>query len=372
MNRDDAACAAALASLGIAPARLRRVLAGRSPRRAWDELAAGVHPEDPTGRLRGAARLDLPATVWRRCASAGVTVVPLGAPAYPASLADDPEAPAVLFVTGDAAALDAWPRVAVVGTRSATTVGREVAHDMGRHLAAAQAVVVSGLAPGIDSAALSGASEVAGARAVAVLGAAHDALSTPEQRRLAGCITEAGCVVSELPPGTDSARWRFAVRNRVMAALAQLVVVVECHVQGGALHTVRAARRRRVPVAGVPGPLRSSSSAGTNQLLVDGAACVRHGSDAASLLARLSGWQPAHPVAATGLPARPDAVVLDPSCAKVLEALDHDPVGLDAMVLRTGKSLSSVSLALERLAEAGLASAEGGFWTCRGRGPGRR
>jgi DNA protecting protein DprA len=361
------------------------------PRRAWDLLAEGGHPEDPAGRARVLARPGRPDVLWRRCLGAGVSVVTLGSPAYPGALAADPEAPAVLFYSGSPGALAARPRVAVVGTRSASSTGREVARHVGGCLARAGAVVVSGLAAGIDSEALAGAVE-AGGVAVAVLGAAHDALHEPDQRRLARLVEQAGCVVSELPPGAESARWRFAARNRVMAALAQLVVVVECHEAGGALHTVRAARRRNVPVAAVPGSVRASSSAGTNALLAAGAFCVRHGDDVVSLLARLA--EPGQ-LAEPGRLAEPGELAepgrqrtaastltrrtgprgaakgeLDPLSRRVLGALDEEAVSLDAVVLRTGESLSSVALALERLAAAGLARSEAGFWTrC---GPSRR
>jgi DNA protecting protein DprA len=355
------------------------------PRRAWDLLAEGGHPEDPAGRARVLARPGRPDVLWRRCLGAGVSVVTLGSPAYPGALAADPEAPAVLFYSGSPGALAARPRVAVVGTRSASSTGREVARHVGGCLARAGAVVVSGLAAGIDSEALAGAVE-AGGVAVAVLGAAHDALHEPDQRRLARLVEQAGCVVSELPPGAESARWRFAARNRVMAALAQLVVVVECHEAGGALHTVRAARRRNVPVAAVPGSVRASSSAGTNALLAAGAFCVRHGDDVVSLLARLAEpgqlAEPGRQRTAVSAPAGARALTrwtgprgaakgdLDPLSRRVLGALDEEAVSLDAVVLRTGESLSSVALALERLAAAGLARSEAGFWTrC---GPSRR
>lgn len=375
------ACAAALASLGLSPARLRRVLGASSPGRAWSELADGTHPEDPSGRAQALVRRCRPEELWHRCRALGVTIATIDSPSYPRSLAADAEAPAVLFMSGRPQALDGWPRVAVVGTRSASAPGCEVAEDIGRCLARSGAVVVSGLAAGIDSAALGGAVE-AGGTAVAVLGTAHDGLPAGRQRRLADDIGQAGCLVSELPPGTESARWRFAVRNRVMAALAQLVVVVECHRQGGALYTVGVARHRNVPVAAVPGSVRSSSSEGTNALLVAGAACVRHGDDAVALLARLSGWRPqgaggsrsatsdrGEAAAAGGHPAH---VPLDRVSGEVLAALEHEAVGLDAVVLRTGESVASVALALERLAEMGLARSEGGFWTRSAPGAGRR
>jgi DNA processing protein len=254
--------------------------------------------------------------------------------------------------------------VTVVGTRSATGAGLELAHGIGRDLAGSGAVVVSGLAHGIDSAVLAGALGARRMPPVAVLGAAHDAQTPQEQLALRRRIADVGAVLSELPPGAPSARWRFAVRNRVMAAAAQLVVVVECHCSGGSLHTVRAARRRGVPVAAVPGSLRSPASAGTNALLVDGAHCVRSGADTVALLSRLTGWVPGSAVVSGGQPTEREPAELDGPAAAVLAALDHDAAGLDTVVLRSGVDLGEAAVALERLAEQGLAVSEGGFW-CR-------
>ena len=373
LPEEDHASAAALASLGLSPARLRRLLAGVRPTEAWSLLRSGSHPDDPDGRLAAGCHGGLPERLARRCHSADLSILVLGAAGYPRRLADDPEAPAVLFVRGDSHVLDAEPRAAVVGTRSASELGRRVAFDMGAALAASGAGVVSGLALGIDCAALSGAvtaAECSLAPAVAVLGTAHGTLGTAEQRRLACSIAETGAVISELPPGAPGARWRFAVRNRVMAALADVVVVVECHADGGALHTVRAARRRQVPVAAVPGSLRCSASEGTNALLAEGAFCVRDGRDMLSLLTRLTDWVPASSRSgAWPAPAPAPTGGLDPLDVSVLDALQGEGLGLDTLVLRTGLSLASVALALERLADAGLALSEGGFWARRGSAP---
>jgi DNA processing protein len=364
---EDEACAAALAWLGTSPARLRRLLIGYRARQAWEAVVAGDHPEDPAGRARALADPALPEQLARRCEASGISVRVLGSAGYPPCLARDVQAPAVVFVEGNIEALEAARRVALVGTRSATATGRLVAQDMARALAERSVAVISGLAEGIDMAALAGALEAgAGAGAVAVLGTAHDAPGTSAQRRLCRSLAEHGVVLSELPPGAASARWRFAVRNRIMAALAHVVVVAECHSAGGALHTVRAARRRGIPVAVVPGSVNSPASEGTNALLVTGAHCVRHGADVIDLLARLTRWRPEPPAAGEPVENRGDAAGLDPITAAVLGALEHDPVGLDALVLRTGASLAVVSLALERLVAGGLAVGEAGFWSRAG------
>ena len=233
-------------------------------------------------------------------------------------------------------------------------------------------MVVSGLAPGIDSAAHAGALGTAdGAPAVGVLGTALDAPASPVPVALRAELAVRGALLGEIPPGAHSARWWFAVRNRVMAALAHVVVVVECHHRGASLHTVAAGLARGVTIMAVPGSVRSPASAGTNQLLVEGAAPARHADDvlAAVDLAVVGRPEIAPPVRLCR-PARPvatrgRATPLPPTLSRVRAALDHDLATLETVVRRSGLSPGEASLALERLAEAGLAVGGGGRWTRR-------
>jgi len=353
--------AAALAALGISPARLRRILHGWEPAAAWAALQAGTHPEDPDGRARGGAHPALAADVARRCERLGLRVLVLGRPGYPASLASDLEAPAVLFSSGDLAPLGPQRRrVAIVGTRSASPTGLAAARAIGHTLAAAGVVVVSGLATGIDCAALTGALDARGAPAVAVLGTGHDGRAMPGQRKLRAELAGRGVVLSEQAPGQPSPRWRFVTRNRIMAALSALVVVVESHNQGGALHTVTAARRRGIPVAAVPGSVANRAADGANALLVSGARCVRHGDDVLEVLGLAAGHRA--PTSGPGSDRSCPTPSLDPPTAAVLAALDPEPVDLGTVVLRAGTSVADVATALERLAQLGLAGAERGWW----------
>jgi DNA processing protein len=323
----------------------------------------GTHPDDPDGRSHSEATSDLPHELARRCHHAGVEVAVFGSDHYPQRLLADAEPPAVLFVRGDPYCGTGRPAVAVVGTRSATAAGREAAFEIGRALAEAGIVVVSGLAPGIDLAALSGALSSEGAPGVAVLGAAHDDLVRHEQRHVADRLAESGAVLSELPPGVSSARWRFAVRNRILVGLADLVVVVECHAQGGALHTVEYARRRAVPIAALPGSTSSSASEGTNALLVEGAACVRRGDDVVALLEHVTGRRATERSRTPRrLPGPTQEPTLDDPAVRVLDAVGADPITLQGVVLRSGVSLSAAALALEQLSERGAVRGEGGFW----------
>jgi hypothetical protein len=156
------AYAAALAGLPeMTPVRLVSVLETLDPIEAWTALAQGTNPGDPKRRFAAAARATDPAEVGERYRRVGVQILLPGQGGYPSRLVGDPGAPAVLFSHGDPSVLEDRRQVAIVGTRSATPYGRQVAADLGRDLASAGVVVVSGLARGIDGAAHAGALSVA-------------------------------------------------------------------------------------------------------------------------------------------------------------------------------------------------------------------
>jgi len=368
-SEDDRSYAAVLAGLGASPATLRRFLDGHGARAAWTALARGEHPVDPTGRYRDAARRARPDDMALACRRAGVEVAVLGAPTYPRSLATDRDPPGVLFWRGDLGAMDRCPRVAVVGTRAASPRGRDIATAMGAGLARAGAVVVSGLARGIDCAAHRGALlDDADVPVVAVLGTGIDAPMDPQRAALRDAAVRRGVVASEIPPGAARARWWFAVRNRVMAALADVVVVIECHDRGGSLHTVAAARRRGVTVAAVAGGAESSCSMGTNRLIADGAVPVRDAADVLDVVSARGGG------AASTSPDRSRRAVAgtddDARCrphfdadeAALWQALGDEAVTLETVVRRSGLSIATASAAFERLAVDGLVRDDGGWW----------
>ena len=197
---------------------------------------------------------------------------------YPAALRSDPGAPAVLFSRGTPSVIGGRPCVAIVGTRSATAYGLQTASELGRDLASAGVVVVSGLALGIDGAAHTGALRTERddpAPPVAVVGTGLDVLYPKSNASLWREVESHGVVFSEAALGTTPRARVFPARNRIIAALSDVVVVVECQLGGGALYTAEAAARRSIPVCAVPGSVRSPASAGTNGLLVDGCTPVR-------------------------------------------------------------------------------------------------
>jgi DNA processing protein len=280
--------AAALAGLaGMTPVRLAKLLDGFRPALAWEAVRAGIHPADPQHRfVRTSRRTDL-GHVEERYQREGVKVLLPDMVEYPSMLVGDPGAPAVLFALGNPAVLEGAPRVAIVGTRSATPYGRQVASELARDLAAEGVVVVSGLAAGIDGAAHNGALAAGdnAAPPVAVVGTGLDVVYPPSNHELWGRVAGAGTVLSESALGTKPHPGVFPARNRIIAALSDVVVVVESHYKGGSLYTAEAAARRSIPVCAVPGSVRSRASNGTNALLVDGCTPIR---DATDVLVALS------------------------------------------------------------------------------------
>jgi DNA processing protein len=249
---------------------------------------------------------------------------------YPPRLRDLRCPPDPLWIVGDPASLAA-SCVAVVGTRRMTAYGERVARELAAACAAAGAVVVSGFAQGIDTAAHRGALD-AGGRTVAVLGEGIELfLATLRGRRrpLAPRIRANGALVSQYRPRFPAQPWTFVRRNATIAALAEAVVVVEAGQVSGALITARDALRLGRPLFAVPGPLGSAASVGTNALIARG--------DARALISA------AALVEALGRPARaPAAAPTDP----VLEALATGPLDFDSLVRRSGGARDATEAAL--------------------------
>jgi DNA processing protein len=199
---------------------------------------------------------------------------------FPAGLRDAADAPWALIGRGDPALLDRVEpeaTITIVGARRASTYGRDVARELARELAAAGLVVASGLAFGIDACVHRGALEAG--TTIAVLGCGVDLAYPASHRSLWRQICEQGLVLSELPPGTGVWRWTFPARNRIMAALAGMTVVVEAAQRSGSLITADLAADLGRDLGAVPGPVTSRYSAGTNELLAGGACLVRDAQD---------------------------------------------------------------------------------------------
>lgn len=198
-------------------------------------------------------------------------ILPITDPCYPWLLRHIADPPLVLFVDGDPACLD-QPSLAVVGSRSPTPQGREIARDFGRALGRAGFVIVSGLARGIDGAAHQGTLEKG--RTVAVCGHGLDSVYPAAHRRLGEAIRKQGALISEFPTGTPPRRPHFPRRNRLISGLCLGTLVVEAGMQSGSLITARLAAEQNREVFAVPGSIHSPQSRGCHSLIRKGATLV--------------------------------------------------------------------------------------------------
>jgi DNA processing protein len=229
-------------------------------------LAEGGVPAAVLAGVRRVARDEAPALLERVVADGWRWLTPPD-PDYPALLPALSDPPLGLFVRGD---LPNGPATAVVGSRRATAYGRQVAGLVARELAAAGVAVVSGMARGVDAAAHRGALE-SGGPTVAVWGTGPDRVYPAEHRRLAEEIAAHGALVTEYLPGTPPRRHHFPQRNRILAGMAPVTVVVEAAARSGALVTARLALEEGREVFAVPGSILSHLSVGPNTLLKLGA-----------------------------------------------------------------------------------------------------
>jgi DNA processing protein len=261
-----------------------------------EDLVAAVAPHDGV-RLLEAAEAASEESLFASLAAAQCWACCRHDPLYPAALREAPGAPWALIGRGEASMLAEIAEragvVAVVGARRASAYGREVARTLGRELAGAGIVVVSGMAFGVDACAHRGALEEG--RTVAVLGCGPDVAYPAAHRSLWRRVQERGLVLSELPPGTGAWRWSFPARSRIMAALAGMTVVVEAAARSGSLVTARIACDLGREVGAVPGPITSRVSAGANDLIAEGAYPIRDLDDIlAPLLVDLGRADPPH------------------------------------------------------------------------------
>ena len=370
MTLPTEAFAAALAGLpAMGPARLAALLEGLTPRAAWARVSEGgalaheavaavcrPNPAMIAATWKRAARATDVASCWSAYAANDVGVRVLGQPGYPTALAYDHDAPRVLFHRGDLDALDG-DRAAIVGTRRCTRYGHDVARELGRDLARAGVRVVSGLALGIDGAAHQGvldATSGGGAPPVGVVGSGLDVVYPRAHRALWAKVAGAGVLLSEAPLGAVPEPWRFPARNRIIAALATVVVVVESHARGGSRHTVDEAEARCRPVLAVPGSVRNAASTFTNELLAEGCHPARDVTDVLVALGLNASASGAAPVERRPVP--------DPDGARILDALGWEAATLDQVAARTAQSPAQLSLALNRLERDGWVAVRSGWW----------
>ena len=272
-------------TLGPRSPHLRPLLAAfRTPEAVFAASEAELRAAAPEmGRgtlssiLRGRAH-ESAAKIVRWCHMHRVRILCYDAPDYPACLRAIDEPPAVLYCRGELPDMDAALSVGVVGMRKPDAYGVRVAYKLSFEMAAAGAVIVSGMAEGIDGVA-SVAAINAGSRTVAVFGSGIDIVYPKKHTRLAREIVEHGAIVTEYAPGTRPYGYNFPVRNRLISALSSALLIAEASESSGALITARYAIAQGKPLFAVPGDITAARSAGTNQLVADGVTPVRSSED---------------------------------------------------------------------------------------------
>jgi DNA processing protein len=298
-------------------------------------------------------------------AGAGRRLVTWGSPEFPPLLAGIADAPLVLFVEGDTAALS-LPQLAIVGSRSPTLLGRDTALQFARQAVAAGLAVTSGLALGIDAASHRGALQARGIT-VAVLGCGLDAIYPRAHAGLAReIVDQGGALVSDLPTGVAPLRHHFPRRNRIISGLSVGTLVVEAALQSGSLITARLAGEQGREVFAVPGSIHNPRARGCHRLIRQGAKLVETADDIfvelGALLDGLCAALRAEATDAQGVFGRE----LDKDYEILLDALGFAPASIDTLVARSGFAADAVaSMLLILELEGRVAQQHGGLYSLR-------
>ena len=375
LSKDQITAAALCALPKIGPKRLMTLLKHHDPQTAWavvqgrakpnEVVAAMLRVENLVTLLKHRATQDLQDQIERRCIKAGIKITIFGDENYPRALIADLAPPAVLFYFGDLSALNNR-RVGMVGTRSATASGRYLASHIAYDLATNDVCVVSGLARGIDAWAHRGAlraleSRLADrladrtvGRPVGVVASGLDVVYPRENAQLWQDIATHGALISESAPGSPPEAFRFPLRNRILAALSEVLVVVESRDTGGSMITVDEAQKRDVTVLAVPGSPRNVASNGTNQLIQQGCLPIIGAQDV---------------LVALGLDNRraqeniyDPRVRLSTSDQNLVSMMAGAPFTLDNFVIRSDLATIDAAVSLGRLEALGWVVENSGWW----------
>ena len=284
----------------------------------------------------------------RRCTARQIHILTYDDPEYPLAFSRIPDMPLVLYCTGDPRWLNEPAAVGMVGTRRPSEYGQQAASDIGRGLARAGAVIVSGLADGLDSAGHRAAVEEH-CPTIGVMGVPIDRTYPAANRELRRQIERKGCVISEYPPESEAVGpVGFLQRNRLIAALSGALVVVEAKEKSGTMSTVAHAERYNRPVFAVPGSIYSPTSSGTNALLRDGrarAACTAK--DLFDILG-LRGPKPA-----SALPRQAPQPTLSGNERLVLSCIGPKAQGVEELSVKSGLPASALLAVLMKLELSG-------------------
>lgn len=328
---------------GIGPARLARLIERcGSVEAAWgassaDLLAAGLDPRTSAALQETRRTIDLDAAL-ARVAEVGAYLLTRPDADYPELLGQIDNAPPLLYVRGALASVDSWS-LAVVGTRTPTSYGREVTRQLVGELASNGVTIISGLAMGIDAVAHAAALD-AGGRTLAVLGSGIDILSPERNQALARRIVQHGALITDYPLGMKPLPANFPPRNRIISGLAPGTLVIEAGEKSGAHITVGFALDQGRDVFAVPGSILSAKSKGTNALIRNGATPV---TSAADVLEALN---------LQAAPVQQELASLlsdDPEEAALLECLSAEPQHADILARAAGLPAAVVAARLTLL-----------------------
>lgn len=349
---------AALAALPLqTPRRLRMLLQAGTSEEMWNALRRKEKPlvgiDETVWRAWHGVSHSLLESTAHKCEKAKITVATFRDSTYPLALVGDPWAPPVLFMRGNPQIVQAR-RVGIIGTRTATRSGQYFARTLGEELARAHVCVVSGLARGIDVESHVGALQArdSGAPPCAVVASGPDIVYPREHHRIWNDLAERGLIMSESPPGTSPEVHRFPQRNRILAGLSEVLVVVESRARGGSMITVREAMKRDITVMAVPGAPGVRASEGTNDLLRDGCAPVTCVDDVLVALGL-------HTMRSSVVDTR-EAPSPEERC--VLAALGRTPRTIDEVALLATLSVVDVAVLLGRLEAKGWTAHSNGWW----------
>jgi DNA processing protein len=315
---------------------------------AWKASPAALQEAGLTGSALSAllaARDGIsPAAELERLDRAGVQAIPWTDGGYPSRLREIFDRPPVLYVRGQLTAADEWS-LALVGTRRATTYGRQCSEEFAEGLAQSSITVVSGLARGIDSIAHKAALK-AGGRTIAVLACGLDMVYPPENLRLAQEIVDRGALVSDYPIGTQPRSEYFPRRNRIMVGFSLGVLVIEGDIKSGALITARQALDENREVFAVPGSIYAPTFRGTNSLIQNGQAKLVTMLE--DILEELNLSMAAHQMEAKEL------LPADDTEERLLRCLSSEPIHIDDVRRSSGLAIDAVSSTLALLELKGL------------------
>lgn len=329
------------------------------PAELYGQVKAGWNPpEYLSAKAREFMQAVAPAQMAglkKRCDDLNIFILTPDSADYPQRLRNLPDLPLVLYGTGNPACLNGRRYVGMVGTRRPSAYGRQAAFDLSLEMAKQGAVIVSGLADGLDSEGHRAAVE-AGTPTVAFLGTAIDTTYPAANVKLRQRIEKGGgAVCSEYPPGYQGKqKGTFLARNRLIAGLSEVLCVAEARIRSGTLNTVSHAESLGRPVLAVPGSIYSAQSQGTNELLRSGRAGVL--CQAADVLACMG-------VESESAAPEQSAFAVEqtsPDAQAVYAALGPTPKGVDELAAATGLSASRVLAACTELELYGGAQSQPG------------